>query len=73
MKKEDREKYYKALKDEIINDPTNQGYNGIFKAKYDNIRDKYTKIAQKMNCNRAMALDFPIVRTNIVQFVLKDE
>lgn len=68
-----RKKYYKALKEEIINDPTKQGYNDIFRKKYKKPRDKYTKLAQKINLNRAIELGFPIVRTNIVQLVMRDD
>lgn len=69
----DRKKYHKLLKAEIINDPTRQGFNEIFKKQYKKHRDKYTKIAEKINANRADALGFPIVRTNIVEFVMRDE
>lgn len=68
-----RAQYHKELRQEIINDPTNQGYNDIFKRKYKNDRDIYTKIAQKINLNRSAELNLPIVRTSVVQLVLRDE
>lgn len=68
-----REKYHKLLKAEIINDPTKQGYNAIFKKRYKKQRDKYTKIAERINANRASTLGFPIVRTNVVELVMRDE
>lgn len=67
-----RKRYYKDLKKEIIDDPTNQGYAKILKAKHKRSRDKFTKLAQKINLNRAIDLGFPIVRTNIVVFVMGD-
>lgn len=69
---ESRKKYYQDLKNEIINDPTNQRYNDIFRKNYENPRDKYTKIAEKINTNRK-DLKFPIVRANIVEFVMRDD
>lgn len=68
-----RQQYYKNLKKEILNDPTGQGYNDIFKKEYKAPRDRYTKIAEKINANRAKELGFPIVRTNIVELVMRDE
>lgn len=68
-----RIQYYKALENEILNDPANQGYDEIFRAKYKNPRDKFTKIAEKINLNRVVALSFPIVRTNIVELIMRNE
>lgn len=67
-----RKEYYKKLKDEIINDPTKQGYDEIFRKNYKDPRDKYTKIAEQINKTRRQELGFPIIRSNIVKYVMEN-
>ena len=69
----DRKKYHKDLRDEILNDPSGQGYAKILESNPQNPRDKFTKLAQKINLNRAIELGFPIVRTNIVELVMRED
>ena len=65
-----KEKYYRLLKKEIINDPTKQEYDKILKRRYKNLKEKFTELAQKINEKRAKELNFPIVRRDIVIYVL---
>jgi hypothetical protein len=64
-----RKKYHQNLKNEIEKDPTNQGYLEILVN--EEIKDVYTKIAEKINLNRATELGFPVVRTSVVTLVMR--
>jgi len=67
---QNRTEFYKKLKEEILTDSSNQGYEKILNSKNNNSTNKYTKLAQLINKNRSEKLGFPIIRTRTIMMVL---